>query len=131
MIEITRGNLLTADAEALVNSVNTDGYMGKGIALQFKKAFPDNFAAYRRACEQGELQPGQMLGFRHRPPVASPLHHQLPDQAQLAGELAAGGHRKRPPSLDPRGQTAGHPFDRGAALGVWPGRPRLARGSSR
>lgn len=63
MIERAHGNLLLADAEALVNAVNTDGYMGKGIALQFKMAYPDNFAAYRRACDQGELQPGRMLVY--------------------------------------------------------------------
>ena len=40
MIEHTQGNLLSADAEALVNTVNCVGYMGKGIALQFKQAFP-------------------------------------------------------------------------------------------
>ncbi|MBW2299311.1 MAG: macro domain-containing protein, partial [Deltaproteobacteria bacterium] len=50
MIEITRGNVVEANAEALVNTVNCVGYMGKGIALQFKKAFPENFKAYERAC---------------------------------------------------------------------------------
>lgn len=40
MIQITRGNLLKADVEALVNTVNTVGVMSKGIALQFKQAFP-------------------------------------------------------------------------------------------
>src|SRR5690242_1136913 len=48
MIFLTRGNLLEADAEALVNTVNTQGVMGKGIALQFKRAFPNNFEAYER-----------------------------------------------------------------------------------
>lgn len=63
MIEITRGNLLTADAEALVNTVNTVGVMGKGIALQFKQAFPENYRCYRRACDKGEVEPGRMLVF--------------------------------------------------------------------
>lgn len=63
MIQITRGNLLEADVEALVNTVNTVGVMGKGIALQFKQAFPDNYAFYRRAYERGELEPGRMLVF--------------------------------------------------------------------
>ena len=53
MIRIARGNLLEAPAEALVNTVNCVGYMGKGIALQFKQAFPANFKAYERACEAG------------------------------------------------------------------------------
>ncbi len=63
MIEITKGNIIKADAEALVNTVNTDGYMGKGIALQFKKAFPENFVAYQKACRKGEVQPGSMFVF--------------------------------------------------------------------
>lgn len=63
MVEITRGNLLTADAEALVNTVNCVGYMGKGIALQFKKAFPENFTAYQKACRAGLVQPGKGLTF--------------------------------------------------------------------
>lgn len=64
MIEITKGNLLKANAEALVNTVNCVGYMGKGIALQFKQAFPDNFEAYERACRAHELHPGRMFVFR-------------------------------------------------------------------
>ena len=61
MIEEGRGNLLQADAEALVNTVNTEGYMGKGIALQFKQAFPVNFKAYASAAKKGEVQPGRMF----------------------------------------------------------------------
>ncbi len=63
MIERTTGDILTADAEALVNTVNCVGIMGRGIALQFKQAFPDNFAAYARACNQGIVEPGKMLVF--------------------------------------------------------------------
>jgi O-acetyl-ADP-ribose deacetylase (regulator of RNase III) len=63
MIEITQGNLLNADVEALVNTVNCVGYMGKGIALQFKKAFPQNFEAYQRACKKKEVRPGKMFVF--------------------------------------------------------------------
>lgn len=61
MITITEGNLLKADAEALVNTVNCVGHMGKGIALQFKKAFPENYEAYRKACAAEEVQPGSMF----------------------------------------------------------------------
>lgn len=63
MIHLTRGNLLEADAEALVNTVNCDGFMGKGIALQFKQAFPENFKAYEKACRAGEVRPGTMFIF--------------------------------------------------------------------
>jgi O-acetyl-ADP-ribose deacetylase (regulator of RNase III) len=61
MIELTRGDLFQADAEALVNAVNCVGVMGRGIALQFKQAFPRNFTAYAAACKRGEVEPGRML----------------------------------------------------------------------
>jgi O-acetyl-ADP-ribose deacetylase (regulator of RNase III) len=60
MIEITRGNLLKANAEALVNTVNTEGVMGKGIALQFRRAYPDMFDAYTRDCHAGLVKLGQV-----------------------------------------------------------------------
>ncbi|MBY8872349.1 macro domain-containing protein [Micromonospora sp. PLK6-60] len=63
MIRISHGNLLTADAEALVNTVNTVGVMGKGIALQFKRAYPANYAAYRAACAAGQVRLGEMYVF--------------------------------------------------------------------
>lgn len=59
-IEIGRGNLLTADVDALVNTVNTTGVMGKGLALQFKRAFPEVFRDYERACRAGEVEIGRM-----------------------------------------------------------------------
>ncbi|MBN2404900.1 MAG: macro domain-containing protein [Coriobacteriia bacterium] len=61
MIHITRGNLLEADAEALVNTVNCVGFMGKGIALQFKQAFPENFREYEKVCRARQMCPGRML----------------------------------------------------------------------
>lgn len=63
MIEITKGNLIETDAEALVNTVNCVGYMGKGIALQFKKAFPENFRVYEQACKKKQVKPGKMFVF--------------------------------------------------------------------
>jgi len=61
MITFTKGNLLTASAEALVNTVNTVGIMGKGVALMFKDSFPENFKVYEAACKRGELHVGKML----------------------------------------------------------------------
>jgi len=61
VIEDGTGNLLTADVDALVNTVNTAGVMGKGIALQFKRAFPDNYEVYRAACKRGEVRLGGMF----------------------------------------------------------------------
>lgn len=61
MIEYTEGNILDAEAEALVNTVNTVGVMGKGIALMFKEAFPENFKNYEAACKRKELKAGKMF----------------------------------------------------------------------
>ena len=61
MIIERHGNLLQTEADALVNTVNTVGVMGKGIALQFKRAFPSNFKAYKRACDAGQVVIGQMF----------------------------------------------------------------------
>ncbi|HPC59606.1 MAG TPA: macro domain-containing protein [Verrucomicrobiota bacterium] len=61
MIRYTTGNLLDAPAEALVNTVNEMGVMGKGIALMFREAFPANTAAYEAACKKGEVRVGRMF----------------------------------------------------------------------
>ena len=63
MIRFTTGDILAEDAEALVNTVNCVGVMGRGIALQFKKAFPANFRVYAKACRRGEVRPGRMFVF--------------------------------------------------------------------
>jgi O-acetyl-ADP-ribose deacetylase (regulator of RNase III) len=62
-IELRTGDILKADAEAIVNTVNCVGIMGRGIALQFKKAFPANFDAYALACKEEAVQPGRMFIF--------------------------------------------------------------------
>ncbi|GAL06106.1 ADP-ribose 1-phosphate phophatase related [Photobacterium aphoticum] len=64
MIEITRGDILRADAEAIVNTVNCVGVMGRGIALQFKKAWPDNFKAYEVACKSKDVQLEKCLSLK-------------------------------------------------------------------
>jgi O-acetyl-ADP-ribose deacetylase (regulator of RNase III) len=61
MVEFVRGNLLDADVDALVNTVNTEGAMGKGVALQFRRAFPANYDAYKAACSRGEVEIGRMF----------------------------------------------------------------------
>lgn len=63
MIRYTTGDILKAEAEAMVNTVNCVGIMGRGIALQFKNMFPANFKAYATACEREEVQPGRMFVF--------------------------------------------------------------------
>ena len=64
MIEIKRGDILLDDAEALVNTVNCVGVMGRGIALQFKNAFPENFKVYAAACKRQEILPGKMFVYK-------------------------------------------------------------------
>src|SRR5258708_39214136 len=61
MIKYVEGNLLDANAEALVNTVNEVGVMGKGIALMFSEAFPTNTEAYQRASREGEIRVGRMF----------------------------------------------------------------------
>ncbi|WP_372377920.1 macro domain-containing protein [Vibrio natriegens] len=61
MISYVKGNILHDQADAIINTVNTVGVMGKGLALQFKKAFPDNFKVYKSACDNSELTTGKVL----------------------------------------------------------------------
>ena len=63
MIEYKKGDIIAEDVEALVNTVNCVGVMGRGIALQFKKAFPENFKSYAAACKENEVRPGRMFVF--------------------------------------------------------------------
>lgn len=66
MLFYTTGDLLQSNADALVNTVNCEGYMGKGIAYQFKLQFPDNNVDYVKACKSGQLKPGKLHYFRER-----------------------------------------------------------------
>jgi O-acetyl-ADP-ribose deacetylase (regulator of RNase III) len=61
MIHYTKGNLLTSTAQALVNAVNIEGVMGKGIALQFKLSFPTSAKLYMQACKKGQLHIGELV----------------------------------------------------------------------
>ena len=63
MIEYKTGDIFGEDVEALVNTVNCVGVMGRGVALQFKRAFPENFTAYAEHCKSGDMQPGRVFVF--------------------------------------------------------------------
>jgi O-acetyl-ADP-ribose deacetylase (regulator of RNase III) len=63
MIEYASGDILKSGTDALVNTINCVGVMGRGIALQFRHAYPENFRAYAAACRRGEVQPGRMFVF--------------------------------------------------------------------
>ena len=90
MIELVQGNLFEADVEAITNAVNCIGVMGKGIALEFKKRFPQNFLAYKAACDHGELQLGRVFihdngpSSKHRYIVNFPTKHHWRDTSRLA-----------------------------------------------
>ena len=66
MLLFEKGDILNSGTEALVNTVNTEGIMGKGIALEFKEAFPKNYELYRQACEDGKVKIGKMLVYETR-----------------------------------------------------------------
>lgn len=63
MINYKTGDLLNEQTDAIVNTVNCVGIMGKGIALQFKKRWPENFSLYELACKRNEVVPGKMFIF--------------------------------------------------------------------
>ena len=63
MFKYITGDLLHSSASALVNTVNCEGVMGKGIAYQFKQQYPENFKDYKRACQSGALRPGKLHTF--------------------------------------------------------------------
>lgn len=66
MIKITQGDILSANTDAIVNTVNCVGVMGKGLALQFKKAYPDNYETYKLACEHKAIRTGKMFTFMRK-----------------------------------------------------------------
>ena len=73
MMRFTTGNLLESSADSVVNTVNTVGIMGKGIALMFKEAFPVNFREYEAACKRGDVRTGKMF-VTERPAMMGPPH---------------------------------------------------------
>jgi O-acetyl-ADP-ribose deacetylase (regulator of RNase III) len=73
-IFLASGDLLAADVDALVNPVNTAGVMGKGLALAFRKSFPESFAPYQRACREKTLFPGRVLVVPRQAPGKFIIH---------------------------------------------------------
>lgn len=86
MIKYLQGDLLSSEAEALVNTVNTVGVMGKGIALQFKNRFPKNYKVYKEACKEKTFNTGQVLVVQD----GDLLHHKIiinfPTKAHWKGD---------------------------------------------
>ena len=125
MIEyVTGGDLLAAECEALVNSVNCVGVMGRGVALAFKRRFPANFKAYKAACDWGELEPGRMFVFE-TDELMPRYVIKLSDQAALARPEPPRRHRDRVVSAGDRDRAARNSLDRPAAAWLRAGRSRL------
>ena len=101
MITFEHGDLFQDRAQALVNPVNCVGAMGKGIALQFKENFPDNFKEYAQACRRNRVRPGQMFVFdtyrpqAHRYIINFPTKRHWRDSSRIedieAGTMALAG----------------------------------------
>ena len=94
MIHFTLGDIFAQPTEAIVNPVNCVGVMGRGLALQFKRRYPDAFRAYRRACEASRLRPGRMFmfdtgGARPRWIVHFPTKRHWSDRSAI-GDIEAG-----------------------------------------
>ena len=66
MFVYKQGNIFESDADCIFNTVNCEGYMGKGIAYQFKLRYPDNNNEYERVCKSGRLKPGTLLPFKEK-----------------------------------------------------------------
>nr|DAI06952.1 MAG TPA: Poa1p-like protein [Caudoviricetes sp.] len=69
MIEFRTGDIFESEAEAIVNTVNCVGVMGRGLALQFKNKYPANFRAYQQTCKKGLVKPGKMFVFTTKNPL--------------------------------------------------------------
>lgn len=82
-MKFIKGNLLTSPTHALVNTVNTVGIMGKGIAFQFKERFPQNFKIYQTAFKKGELQIGKMLVVRESNLEGEKDHHKFSNKNRV------------------------------------------------
>ena len=85
MIQYSSGDLFQSETDALVNSVNCVGIMGKGVALQFKKAFPENFKQYKAACARGDVMPGKMFITKQRSLTAPRLIINFPTKRHWRG----------------------------------------------
>jgi len=61
MIEYIKGDIFSSPARVIVNTVNTVGVMGKGIALEYKERYPEMYLAYREACEKKQFHIGKLM----------------------------------------------------------------------
>ena len=93
MIRFKTGDMLAEDVDAMVNTVNCVGVMGRGVALQFKRAFPSNFKAYAELCKRGEMRPGRVFVFETGEMLRPKYIVKFSEQTTLARQESDGGHR--------------------------------------
>jgi O-acetyl-ADP-ribose deacetylase (regulator of RNase III) len=90
MITYVSGSIFESPAQTLVNTVNTDGVMGRGLAADFKKLYPEMFEQYRQHCERGELAIGRLFFYRteHKSVLNFPtkLHWRQPSRPEYIEE---------------------------------------------
>ena len=127
MVRFIQGDILKAEVEALVNTVNCVGVMGRGIALQFKNVFPANFRAYEAACRLREVQPGRMFVF-DTGELTCRAKSSTSHQASLAGQEPDRRHPGRARRPGGRDSDAQHPVHCHSSLGQRPGWTQLGRG---
>ena len=87
------GSIFSSKMAALVNPVNTVGVMGAGLALIFKKSFPQNFIEYKKVCNSGELVPGKVHVWR-------PITHNLFEDSQIVVNFPTKKHWKDPSKIE-------------------------------
>ena len=119
-MKLTHGNLLSAPAEALVNTVNTMGIMGRGIALQFKQAYPAMFRDYERACKAGEMKLGKVQVFDLGGLVGGPRWIiNFPTKGHWRANSRMCGHRGGVEGFGGDDSETAHPFDCDSSVGMW------------
>ena len=116
-VKIASGDLLEQRVDAIVNTVNTVGVMGKGIALQFKRKWPANLKAYEAACNRGQVVPGKMFVFDNGGLVEPKFIINFPTkrhwrQPSRLADIEVGGSNRR------GCETIEHPLDCHSALGL-------------
>ena len=115
MIELTSGDILKDDSDAIVNTVNCVGIMGRGIALQFKNAWPENFKAYQAACKREEVQPGRMFVYEVGQLTTPRFIINFPSGTER--QEPHRGHRFGPDGAGERDSRARHPLGGHPAAG--------------
>ena len=127
MIEHKVGDIFEEDVEALVNSVNCVGVMGRGIALQFKNRYPENFKAYAQACKRDEVKPGRMFIYESGTMTNPRYIINFPTKRHWRGKSRMEDIETGLSDLSPRGSSTADTIDRHSPAWFEPGWTGLER----